>query len=172
MEGQPELSPCASSSVLVDSPEPIYTPTLNCHDYIFSGEPPKTTEELLEAAHQRIGELEAALEKQTNYVQLKMKPNSSIKFYTGFPSFDVLVATFRALSPTAQNMYSRSQMQRLRNKGIRYVEGLRQTMRGCKLSLFDQFYLVLQKLRVGTLNQVLADNFNISQTTVSRVFIS
>ena len=45
-------------------------------------------------------------------------------------------------------------------------------MQGCKLSLFDQLYLVLQKLRVGTLNQVLADTFNISQTTVSRVFIS
>ena len=127
---------------------------------------------MLEAAHQRIGELETALEKQTIYVQLKMKPNSSIRFYTGFPSFDVLVATFRALSPTAHNMYSWSQMQRLRNKGTRDVEGLRQTMQGCKLSLFDQFYLVLQKLRVGTLNQVLADNFNISQTTVSRVFIS
>ena len=45
-------------------------------------------------------------------------------------------------------------------------------MQGCKLSLFDQFYLVLQKLRVGTLNQVLVDTFNISQTAVSRVFIS
>ena len=101
-----------------------------------------------------------------------MKPNSSIRFYTGFPSFDVLVTTFRTLSPTAQNMYSWSQMQRLRNKGIRDVEGLRQTMQACKLSLFDQFYLVLQKLRVGTLNQVLADNFNISQTTGSIVFIS
>ena len=101
-----------------------------------------------------------------------MKPNSSIRFYTGFPSFDVLVATFRALSSTAQNMYSRSQMQRLRNKGIGNVEGLKKAMKRCKLSLFDQFYLVLEKLRVGTLNQVLADNFNISQTTVSRVFIS
>lgn len=161
-----------SSPVVVDSPEPIYTPTLNCHDYIFSGELPKTTEKLLEAAHQRIEELEAALEKQTIYVRLKMKPTSSIRFYTGFPSFGVLVATFRALSPTAQNMYSWSQMQRLRNRGIRDVEGLRQTMQACLLSLFDKFYLVLQKLRVGTLNQVLADNFNISQTTVSRVFIS
>lgn len=172
MAAQSELLSSPSSPVVVDSPEPIYTPTLNCHDYIFSGELPKTTEKLLEAAHQRIEELEAALEKQTIYVQLKMKPNSNISFYTGFPSFDVLVATFRALSPTAQNMYSWSQMQRLRNKGIRDVEGLRQTMQACKLSLFDQFYLVLQKLRVGTLNQVLADNFNISQTTVSRVFIS
>ena len=172
MAVQSELLSSPSSPVVVDSPDPIYTPTLNCHDYLFSGELPKTTEKLLEAANQRIEELEAALEKQTIYVQLKMKPNSSIRFYTGFPSSDVLVATFRALSPTTQNMYSWSQMQRLRNKGIIDVEGLRQTMQACKLSLFDQFYLVLQKLRVGTLNQVLADNFNISQTTVSRVFIS
>ena len=169
MAVQPELS---SSPVVVDSPEPIITPTLNCHDYLFSGEPAKTTEELLEAAHQRIEELKAALHKQTIYIQLKMKPNSSIRLYTGFPSFDVLAATSRALKPTAQNMYSWSQMQRLRNKGIANVEGLRKTMQGCKLSLFDQFYLVLQKLRVGTLNQVLADTFDISQTTVSRVFIS
>ena len=104
---------------------------MNCHDYIFSGELPKTTEKLLEADHQREEELEAALKKQIIYVQLKIKPNSSIMFYTGFPSFDVLVATFRALSPTAQNMYSWSQMQRLRNRGIRDVEGLRQTMQAC-----------------------------------------
>ena len=76
------------------------------------------------------------------------------------------------MSPTAQNMHSWSQMQCLRNKGIGNVEGLRKAMQGCKLSLFDQFYLVLQKLRVGTLNQVLANTFNISQITVSRVFIS
>ena len=90
-----------SSSVVVDSLEPIYTPTLNCHDYTFSGEPAKTTEKLLEAA-KRIEELEAALHKQTIYIQLQMKPNSSIRFYTGFPSFDVLIATFRALGPVAQ----------------------------------------------------------------------
>ena len=44
MEVQPELS---TSPVVVDSREPIYTPTLNCHDYFFSGEPAKTTEEQL-----------------------------------------------------------------------------------------------------------------------------
>ena len=63
-------------------------------------------------------------------------------------------------------------MQRLGNKGIGIVEGLMKTMQGCKLSLFDQFYLVLHKLRVGTLHQVLADTSNISQTTESRVFMS
>ena len=42
-------------------------------------------------------------------------------------------------------------------------------MQGCKLNLFDQFYLVLQMFRVGTLTQVLPDIFNISQTPVSSV---
>ena len=104
---------------------------------------------------QGIEELAATLHKQTIYIQLKMKPNSNIRFYTGFPSFDVLVPTFRALKHTEQNTYFWSQMQHLRNKGIGNVEGLRKTMQGCKLSLFVQFYLVLQKLRVGNLNQVL-----------------
>ena len=52
------------------------------------------------------------------------------------------------------------------------MERFRKTIKSCKLSLFDQFYLLLQKLRVGTLNQVLADNFNVLQTTISRIFIS
>ena len=76
-----------------------------------------------------------------------MKPNSSITFYTGFPSFDVLVATFIALKRTAQNMYSWSQMQHLRNKGIENVEGLWKNMQGCKLSLFDQFYRSTRRIR-------------------------
>ena len=101
-----------------------------------------------------------------------MKPDKCIKFYTGFPSFEVVVTTFRTLRPTAENMYSWSQMQRLRSKGIRDVERFRKTMKNCKLGLFDQFYLLLEKLRVGTLNQVLADNFNVSQTTISRILIT
>ena len=68
-----------SSPVVVDSSEPIYTPTLNCHDYIFSGELPKTTEKLLEAAHQRIEELEAALEKQTIYQGVSNRSKSIIE---------------------------------------------------------------------------------------------
>ena len=69
-------------------------------------------------------------------------------------------------------MYSWSQMQCLRSKGIRDVERCRKTMKNCKLGLFDPFYLLLEKLRVSTVNQVLADNFNASQKTVSRIFIT
>ena len=63
-------------------------------------------------------------------------------------------------------------MQCLRSKGIRDVERCRKTMKNCKLGLFDPFYLLLEKLRVSTVNQVLADNFNASQKTVSRIFIT
>ena len=91
MEVQPELS---TSPVVVDSPDPIYTPTLNCHDYIFSGEPAKATEGQLEAAHQRIEEMEAALNKQTIYEQLQMKPNSNISFT---PVFFLLMSLLQRL---------------------------------------------------------------------------
>ena len=69
-------------------------------------------------------------------------------------------------------MYSWSQMQRLRNKDSTEIDKLRHALRACKLNLFDQFVLCLQKLRVGTLNQVLADNFDISLATVTRIFLS
>ena len=70
-------------------------------------------------------------------------------------------------------MYSCSQMQRLTSKGIWDVEQLKKTMKNCILGLFDhQSYLFLEKLRVGTLNHVLADIFNASQTTVSRIFFA
>lgn len=63
-------------------------------------------------------------------------------------------------------------MQRNRNKGSTDVDNLRVSLKKCKLNLFDQFCLVLQKLRLGTLNELLANSFNVCQTTVSRLFIS
>lgn len=69
-------------------------------------------------------------------------------------------------------MYSWSQIQRIRNKGKSDVEVMRSTVKTCILSLFDQFYLCLTKLRLGTLSEKLAEDFNISVSTVSRVFLS
>ena len=81
--------------------ETICTPTLNSHDYFSSGAPEMSTEEMLEAAQKRIEDLEAMLEKQTLFGRLQMKPDKCIKSYTGFPSFEVLVTTFRTLRPTS-----------------------------------------------------------------------
>ena len=97
MEVQSEVSSDSQLEIVEEWSEIIYTPTLNGHDYIYFGVPEVSSEEMLEAAQRRIKELEAVLEKQMLLVQLQMKPNSSIRFYTGFPSFEVLVATFRTL---------------------------------------------------------------------------
>lgn len=127
---------------------------------------------MLRVAQERIAALESMQEKEVLFVQLQMKSDAAIKFYTGFPSFKILAATFNALKPTAEKMYSWSQLQRLQNKGAVEVGNLRDTLRTCKLSLFHQFYLLLNKLRLGTFDQVLADTFNVSVATVSRIIIS
>ena len=173
------FTPCTGSvlqdrspgSSVSNPPDVIQTPTLNEHDYLYSGPEPSAVE-MLEAAQMRIAQLEAALEQKAPFTWLQMKPDSTVRFYTGFPTFEILVKTFNALQPTAENMYSWSQMQRLRGEGTDDIDKLRSSVKQCKLSLFDQFVLVLQKLRVGTFHQVLADNFNISLPTVSRIFIS
>ena len=127
---------------------------------------------LKQLTEQRIRDLEAALEKTSLSVRFQLKPDNLIRFYTGFPSYQVLVTTFFFLRPTAEKVYSWSQMKRLRNKDSTEIDKLRHALRACKLNLFDQFVLCLQKLRVGTLNHVLADNFDISLATVTRIFLS
>ena len=52
------------------------------------------------------------------------------------------------MTPTVENMYNWSQRQRLKGEGTDDIDKLRSSLKQCKLSLLDQFYLVLQKLRV------------------------
>ena len=91
----------------------VQTPTINEHDYLYSGPEPSAVE-MIEAAQMRTAQLEAALEQKAPFTWLQMKPDSTVRFYTGFPTFEILVNTFNALQPTAENMYSWSQRQRLR----------------------------------------------------------
>ena len=168
---------CLENSILHVEP----TPTVNEHDYIASTTQvaPQFPEEMLLAAQERIHELEHKLDCLHNHlpsiiVQLHTKPDDITKFYTGFPSYHVLRATFYVIQPTAEKMYTWSQLQRIRNKGLdlHEVAELRDTARNCKLDLFHQFYLFLHKLRLGSFNQELADKFGISVSPLSRVVLS
>ncbi|XP_044183296.1 uncharacterized protein LOC122963951 [Acropora millepora] len=73
-------------------PDLVQTPTLNEHDYQSSGSQP-SNEEMLETAQMRIVQLEAALQQKAPFRWFQMKPDSTVKFYTGFPSFEILVKT-------------------------------------------------------------------------------
>ena len=84
-----------------------------------------------------------------------------LNFTQAFPLLKSWSKPLMLCKPIAENMYNWSQMQRLSGEGSDDFEKLRSSLKQCKLSLLDQFYLVLQKLGVGTFNQVLAGNLNI-----------
>ena len=68
-------------------------------------------------------------------------------FYTGLPSFDILKTTFEFIKPFV-------------------------TRRCLTLTLFQEFILVLMKLRLDVPFQDLAYRFNISLSTVTRIFLA
>ena len=70
------------------------------------------------------------------------------KFYTGFTTFLLFQTVFDFVAPLVQML---------------------QKMSG-KLSLMDEFLMVLMKLRLGLLNEDLGYRFGVSNSTVSRIF--
>ena len=79
----------------------------------------------------------------------------------------MLRAVFLSLEPTAQTMLRWNQ-KRKQSKDIPIQLGF-----GVEsLSLFDQFFLFLCRVKEGAFEESLADRFQVSQSTVSRVLIT
>ena len=93
-----------------------------------------------------------------------------LKFYTGFVNYSVLMNFYAALAPTACTMTTWAQHKRLTVR--KSVSEFRETCNSTALSLMDQFFLVLVRLRTGMLELELADRFCVSQTTVSRILVT
>lgn len=131
------------------------------HDYSDS---PVPVEQLLHACHRRIEELESRLEA-VNVERFGLERFSAnpqmIKFYTGFPNYECLSNFFRAIAPIAVNVKTWSQVKRS-STSTQYRNSVG------KLLPIDQLFMFLHKLRLGSLDQDLADKFRVSQSTVSR----
>ena len=86
--------------------------------------------------------------------------DGKIRFYTGLTTFGMLMARYSFLLPSDMVM--------------RTWQGKRTSREKCgpkpKLSLPDQFFMVLVRLRLGRAVEDLADCFFISPSTVSRTF--
>ena len=81
-----------------------------------------------------------------------------ITFYTGFPSYDSLKACYEYLGPGVNDLkYWGSNNQDI-GHGIKRL-----------LSNFNEFFLVLVRLRLGLFEKDLANRFNISTSTVCRI---
>ena len=88
--------------------------------------------------------------------------NKKVSFYTGFPSIAPLNACFNYLGPSVNELtYWNPSVSSsdTKSKG-----------RKRKLSPREEFFMVLIWLRLGSLEQDLADRFGVSCSTVSRIF--
>ena len=73
--------------------------------------------------------------------------DGKVRFYTGLPSREVLMKTFSFVSPHVNR-------------------------RSLSLSKFQEFVLVLIKLRLAVPHQDLAYRFGVSRTVVSRIIVT
>jgi hypothetical protein len=151
-----------SQDVSVTSP----TNYLGDHDY---ADKPLTIEEQLDAARHYISDLENKLaNRQPERFGLERFScdDQKIRFYTGFPSYELLTKFYTCIVPHIQAMQTWSKQQRRKEGELR--ERCQSRFSYCKLSPIDQLFMFLHKLRLGSFDQELADKFLVSQATVSR----
>ena len=95
-------------------------------------------------------EKEHAVLVQTTFGMQNIAHNDeAVKFYTGLPNYDVVMAVYGYLRPKVSEPFGRAP----------------------KMALEDEFLAVLMRLRLGLLNQDLADRFSVSPSTMSRMFV-
>ena len=139
------------------------------HDYDIT---PNTNDSMLTCAQLEIEKLSAEVTnlrfERRLVCRLSRDPNK-VRFYTGFQDYRTLIFVFQVLEPTASKMLRYAQYQRLKS-GISKSNRISFPPES-SLSLVDQYLLTLRKLRVGSFDIELADDFGVSLSTVSRIFI-
>lgn len=95
----------------------------------------------------------------------QLTKDADVKLFTGLANAGVFKALFEFLSPKAITMvYWRGPKQTSKNANVRYsLHGNR------KLSLEEELFLVLQRLRLGLLTEYLAHVFHVSPGQVSSI---
>ena len=100
---------------------------------------------------------------------LANQPDDKVRFYTGFVNFSMLYLMFQTLlSHGADRLnYWRGE----KSMGDRSYHGKNQQKSGIKRALRteDEFLLTCMRLKLGLLQQHLADIFKVSDSTVSRI---
>ena len=88
------------------------------------------------------------------YIEQIKDDDKMIRFYTTFPSFQLLMICFKFLDAVASNLSYRDHPKLAKGKLH-------------KLSALNEFFLILCRLHFGLLEQDLAHRFQISQSSVS-----
>ena len=117
-------------------------------------------------------ELQIAELKKSPFSIEKLKAGeSATKFYTGFPYFSSLLATFGYFEPKLSRMHYWRGKQSSCNTDLEYHEkSSLKPDRKRTLSHLEEFVLVLMRLKVGLFVADLSDRFGISPGQVSKIF--
>ncbi|KAK2552977.1 hypothetical protein P5673_025689 [Acropora cervicornis] len=114
-------------------------------------------------------EIEILLRQQFSIDKVK-HDNSAIMFYTGFPSYEVLISFFHYIEPKISKMqYWKGEILLKESQSYKTDENRMKPGPSRKLNSLDEFFLVLMRLKAGLFVQDLSDRFGISITTVSRI---
>ena len=118
----------------------------------------------LESEIDRLSQVVSGLQNQV--LSLKFSINNiadsdqKVSFYTGFPTFASFEACYKFLGPAVYELrYWTSQQKSFKGKG-----------RTRTLPPMEEFFLVLVRLRLGLFEQDIADRFELSCSTISRIF--
>ena len=128
----------------------------------------------LEKANQHI----ESLEKQMFTIDRFRGDDSSIKCYTGFPNWDTFDAVFKYLNPGNEGQNISYWVSKLNlNVSAAVYEGeneelIRKRGRSRSLRPIDEFFAVMCRLRQGFAEEHLAHLFQVSLSTISRIFIT
>ena len=99
-----------------------------------------------------------------------IKKDSKLNFYTGITSFELFDALFNLLKPHFPKMnYWQGSRKLIRYKS-KVRSAYKKTTRPRKLEPKDEFLLTLMRIRLGILNEDLADRFGIAPSTCSSIF--
>ena len=116
-----------------------------------------------------------SLQNQVFTIERFQSSGASIHFYTGFPNWKVFMSVFRYLNPgdMGENTYWLSSRKNV-SASVYEEVAANGSKKGRSRSLrpFDEYFLVMCRLRQGFPEEHLSHLFDISTSTVSRIFIS
>ena len=128
----------------------------------------------LEKANQRI---ESLLKRLFTVARFR-GDDSSIKFYTGFPNWDTFDAVFKYFNPGNEGQNISYWVSKLNlNVSAAVYKGeneelIRKRGRSRSLRPIDEFFAVMCRLRQGFAKEHLAHLFQVSVSTICRIFIT
>ena len=98
--------------------------------------------------------------------------DAKTKFYTGIVNFGTLMLLFNSIAKVAVKLNYWQGKDSLKEKSYLTDEGRQKPEPLRKMRLIDEFLMVMMRLRLGLLEQDLADRFCFSTSTVSRILIT